>query len=74
MRKPDDLPVNLTVEWRQVILQLAQLRSMEPPNPSTALRREELRKQAAELQMAGRTGESQCKATVIMQPTITSPS
>jgi hypothetical protein len=70
----DDLPADLPVEWRQMIRKLAQLRAMEPPSPSIALRREELRKQAAELQAAVRTGEApQCKA-IATQPIITSPS
>jgi hypothetical protein len=73
MRRPDDLPVDLPVEWRQTLRKLAQLRSMEPASPSIALRREELRQQAAELQTAARTGETPQCQTIAIQPITTSP-
>ena len=52
MRRPDDLPVDLPDEWRQVVCRLARLRSMEADPKAINLRREELRKQAARIQPA----------------------
>jgi hypothetical protein len=67
MRRRDDLPTDLPVEWRQVIRELAQRHEMEPSDPKSQARRQELRSQLAEiLKSRSQEGNQPCP-----KPTIT---